>query len=94
MLCELMVGAELHAEAEAERRRIRDTGGDVPIVLPEERLGNSYARIHGGLARSGETLATMDLLIAARAVIHAAAPLTADEAHFARVPGLRVRAYR
>ena len=94
VLCELLVGAELHAEAEAERRRIRDTCADLPVVVPDERLADTYARIHGGLARSGDALATMDLLIAATALTREASLLTANEAHFARVPGLRVLGYR
>ena len=92
--CELMVGAELHAEAEAERRRIADTCGSLPVVLPDERLADTYARVGAGLAHEGETLATMDLLIAATALTRGASLLTANEAHFARVPGLRVLGYR
>lgn len=94
VLCELLVGAELHAEAEAERRRVRETCGGLPVAPPDERLADAYARVHGGLARRGEALATMDLLIAATALTHDAALLTANDAHFARVPGLRVLSYR
>jgi predicted nucleic acid-binding protein len=92
--CELQVGAELHADPEAERRRIRQLCGGLPVVIPDERLADTYARIHGGLARSRALLATMDLLIAATALTHGASLLTANEAHFARVPGLRVLGYR
>lgn len=94
VMCELLVGAELHAEAEVERRRIRDTCGDLPVVLPDVRMADAFARIHGGLARRGETPATMDLLIAATALTQEASLLTANEVHFARVPGLRVLGYR
>lgn len=75
VLCELLVGAELHAEAEAERRRVRETCGGLPVVAPDERLPDTFARIHGALT-------------------HDAALLTANDAHFARVPGLRVLSYR
>jgi tRNA(fMet)-specific endonuclease VapC len=94
VMCELLVGAELHAEAELERRQIRDICGDLPVVLPDARLPDAYARIHGGLARRGESLASMDLLIATTALTRDAPLLTANEAHFARVPGLRVLGYR
>jgi len=94
VMAELLVGAELHADAGSERRRIRDTCGDLPVVSPDERLPDTYARIHGGLARRGESLATLDLLIAATALTRDAALLTANEAHFSRVPGLRVLGYR
>lgn len=94
VLCELLVGAELHADAQAERRRVRAIFGGVPVVMPDEHLADTYARIHGALTRRGEPLATMDLLIAATAVTHGAALLTANEADFARVSGLRVLGYR
>lgn len=94
VMCELLVGAELHAEAEAERRRVRDTCGDLPVILPDARLADAFARIHGGLARGGKALPAMDLLIAATALTQEAPLLTANEAHFARVPGLRVLGYR
>lgn len=94
VLCELLVGAELHAEADVERRRIRGTCAGLPVVYPDEQLADTYARIHGGLARRGEPLPTMDLLIAATALTHGAALLTANEAHLGRVPGLRVLGYR
>jgi tRNA(fMet)-specific endonuclease VapC len=94
VLSELLVGAELHADAEAERRRVRDICAGLPVVLPDERLADAYALIHGGLARRGESLATMDLLIAATALTQGAALLTANEARFARVSGLRILGYR
>jgi tRNA(fMet)-specific endonuclease VapC len=94
VLCELLVGAELHAEAATERRRIRETCAGLPVVMPDEHLADTYARIHGALTRRGEPLATMDLLIAGTAVTHGAALLTANEGHFARVSGLRVLGYR
>jgi predicted nucleic acid-binding protein len=94
VMCELLVGAELHAEAEVERRRVRDTCAGLPVAVPDERLADTYARIHGSLARRGETLAPCDLLIAATALTKEASLLTANEAHFARVPGLRVLGYR
>jgi predicted nucleic acid-binding protein len=48
--------------------------------------------VHG--RQDDHDLATMDLLIAATAVTSEASLLTANEAHFARVPGLRVLGYR
>ena len=63
-------------------------------AIPKSRRGLE------GLARrwladhAGEPLATMDLLIAATALAREASLLTANEAHFARVSGLRVLGYR
>lgn len=93
VLCELMVGAELHAEPETERRRVRDSCGGLPIAMPDGRLPATYGRLHAHLARAGQPLATMDLLIAATAVNDGAAVLTANERHFGRVPGLRTVGY-
>lgn len=61
---------------------------------PTNGLADTYARIHAGLSRHRKPLATMDVLIAATALLHDAALLTANEAHFARVPSLRVLGYR
>lgn len=94
VMCELLAGATLHAEAERERQRIRDTCGNLPVVLPEARLADVFARIHAGLSRRGEPLATMDLLIGATALSQDAALLTANEGHFARISNLRVLGYR
>jgi predicted nucleic acid-binding protein len=48
--------------------------------------------VHG--RQDDHDLATMDLLIAATAVTSEASLLNANEAHFARVSGLRVLGYR
>ena len=94
VLCELLVGAELHAQPEAERQRVQETCGGLPIVPADERLPGTYARLHAGLSRQGHALATMDLLIAGVALNEGAALVTANEVHFGRIPGLRVVAYR
>ena len=94
VLCELMVGAELHTEPEAERRRVRETCGTLPVIGADQHLPATYARVHASLARQGEPLPTMDLLIAATALNEGAGLLTANDRHFARVPGLRVVTYR
>lgn len=90
---EILVGAELHADSLLERRRVLAVCGDLPVILPDARLAETYAAVHAGLRRQGTPLATMDLLIACVALNEGAPLLTANHAHFARIPGLRVLQY-
>lgn len=93
VLGELLVGAELHAEPALERTRVRQACGDLPVVTPRPRLAETYARVHAGLSRAGTPVATMDLLIASVALNEEASLLTANDAHFSRIPDLRVLGY-
>ncbi len=93
VLAELLVGAELHAEPDKERRRVLHVLGDLPIIEPDKRLAATYARVHAGLTRQGTPLASMDLLIGCTALNADAGLLTANRAHFSRIVGLRVLGY-
>ena len=90
---EVLVGAELHAEPLEERRRLMAVIGKLPVVVPDERLADTYAGVHASLRRQGTPLATMDLLIACVALNEGAPLLTANLSHFSRVHGLRVLQY-
>lgn len=90
---EVLLGAEVHADPIAERRRILAVCGNLPVVLPDDRLAETYAAVHASLRRQGTPLATMDLLIACVALNQGAPILTANHRDFARIPGLRVLAY-
>lgn len=93
VLAELLLGAELHAEPVEERRRVLRACGDLPVVEPDARLARTYAMVCAGLMQQGTPIATMDLLIGCTALNHEAAVLTANPAHFTRIPGLRVLTY-
>lgn len=93
VLGELLVGAELHAEADQERQRVLSICGELPIISPDRRLAERYASTHAHLSRRGTPLATMDLLIGCTALVEDAAVLTANTGHFSRIPGLRVLEY-
>lgn len=93
VLAELLVGAELHAESDRERRRVFQICGPLPVVAPDRRLADTYASVHAGLLRQGTPLATMDLLIGCTALNEGAALLTANRDHFNRIVGLRVLGY-
>lgn len=90
---ELLVGAELHAEPDRERRRVLQICGDLPVIVPGPRLADIYASVAAALARQGSRLATMDLLIGCTALDANAPVLTANRKHFSRIVGLRVLGY-
>jgi predicted nucleic acid-binding protein len=92
VLCELLVGAQLHAEPEVELVRVRETCAGLRVVEADQRLPATYARLRAGVTGKGP-LATMDLLIASVAVIDGAPLLTGNGDHFDRIPELRVLSY-
>ena len=94
VLAELLVGAELHAEPDGERRRVLRALGDLPVIEPDRRIAATYARVHSRLTEQGTPLATMDLLIGCTALNDDAALLTNNRSHFSRIVGLRVMGYR
>lgn len=93
VLAELLVGAELHAEPDRERRRVLQVLGALPVIEPGKSLAGTYARVHSGLVQQGTPLATMDLLIGCTALDDDAGLLTANRGHFSRIVGLRVLGY-
>lgn len=91
--CELLLGAERSDRSGAERRRVEAILAVVPLVLPTAGLAPAYARVLAGLQRRGEVIATMDLLIAASALVEGAPLVTGNVSHFERVPDLRLLEY-
>jgi len=59
----------------------------IPITEPVARI---HADIWAGLADRGEPIGAHDLWIAATAIAHGLAVATRNNAHFNRIPGLRV----
>ncbi len=91
--CELFAGAELAKAPTEERRRVAALCAGLEVVLPDERFPPLYGRLLARLERRGERIGTMDLLIAAAALVSDAPLVTRNERHFARVPGLRLLTY-
>ena len=91
--CELYVGVKRSANPPRERTRVEGLSGFFGIVYPDERFAPVYARLLTGLQRGGETIATMDLMIAAAAVVDEAPLVTRNRRHFDRVPGVEVVSY-
>ena len=91
--CELAAGAELSRNPEVESAKIDTLLGGVQIAYPDERFAQTYGRLLAWLQRRGDTIATMDLLIATSAVVDSAPIVTRNTKHFSRVPGLTVIDY-
>ena len=93
VLCELYAGAELAVDPAREKQVIQRLCSAIHIRYPDEKLPEIYGRLLAGLQRSGRMISTMDLLIAASALVDSAPLVTRNHDHFARVPGLQVLGY-
>ena len=90
---ELAACAELSRNPEVERAKVGTLLGGVQIAYPDERFAPTYGSLLAWLQRRGDTVATMDLLIATAAVVESAPIVTRNTKHFSRVPGLTVIDY-
>ena len=91
--CELHVGVERSANPPRERARVESLTSFLGIVYPDDRFAPVYARLLAGLQRSGEIIATMDLMIATAAILDEASLATRNRKHFERVPGVDIVSY-
>jgi len=81
------LGPAAHIEGRAAPRRRGE------IAYPDERFAPLYARLQAALQRGGQTIGTMDLLIATAALVDRAPLVACNRDEFRRVPGLDVIAY-
>jgi predicted nucleic acid-binding protein len=93
VLCELYAGAELSADPAREAQAVQRVCSALQVCLPDERFPPVYGRLLATLQKSGRIIATMDLLIAASALVDEAPLVTRNLGHFSRVPGLKVLTY-
>lgn len=93
VVCELHAGAELSRDPAGERSRVEALVAPLALAVPGERFAATYGRLLAELRRRGEGIATMDLLIAAAAVVDGAPLVTRNAREFERVPGLHVLSY-
>jgi tRNA(fMet)-specific endonuclease VapC len=91
--CELFAGAELSRRPGDERQRMVDFCESLQIAYPSATFAQTYGRLLASLQRSGQTVGTMDLLIATAAIVDDASLLTGNVKEFSRVPGLKVVGY-
>ncbi len=93
MACELSAGAALSEHREEERGKIATLLAALEIVQTNEAFPSKYGEVLTQRRRRGDSIATMDLLIAVAALEHGAALLTRNARDFDRVPGLLVLDY-
>lgn len=93
VLCELHAGAELSRDPDGEHPRVGELTRPLALSVPSEGFAPEYARLLAELRRRGETISTMDLLIATGALVDGADLVTRNARDFERVPGLRVISY-
>lgn len=93
VMCELYAGVELSQWPDRERQAVATLVAGWQIVEPKESLAPVYGRVLADLQSQGQKIATMDLLIAATALVDDAPLLTANSKHFSRVPRLTVLDY-
>ena len=91
--CELYAGAELSAAPEGERGNIDALLAALEVVQPDDGFPQRYGRVLAELRKRGQSISTMDLLIATSALAHGATLVTRNARDFDRVPGLMVRGY-
>lgn len=91
--CELFAGAELAGNRRRERDAVSALCSGLHLVLPDERFAPTYGGLLAGLRRTGQAVATMDLLIATAAILSEAPLVTRNVRHFSAVPGLDVIEY-
>ena len=83
-----------NAKGRKRQEEIRQAGGPIFAVIaviwestPE--IATAYGAIHAHLRKTGQLIPTNDMWIAATAQVHGATLVTSD-AHFRRIPGLKV----
>ena len=91
-LCELHAGAELSNNSPREQQAIQSLCAALNIRHTDDNLAE-VGHILAILQKSGRSIATMDLLIAASALVDEAPLVTRNLGHFQRVPGLEVLTY-
>ena len=91
--CELLAGAELPQRRTEERQRVLRFCDAVDIVYPDARFAPAYGRLLALQQRTGQTVGTMDLLIATAAILDKAPLVTRNKREFSRIPDLEVIRY-
>ena len=91
--CELLAGAELSRRRTAERQRVLRFCDAVDIAYPDTRFAPVYGRLLASLQRIGQTVGTIDLLIATAAILDEAPLVTRNLREFSRIPDLEVIGY-
>lgn len=87
---ELMVGAEKSTRTELVLGEIEALLERHELIEITEEVAEAYARIRVSLERTGGSIGSNDLWIAATALAHDATLVTNNTGEFSRVPGLKI----
>ena len=90
VMAELRAGAHLRPDPTRLLGKIDDLLIDVAVLDFDAACADAYGRLRGETSRLGATVAPLDLMIAAVAIVHDRTLVTHNTAHFARIPGLRL----
>ena len=91
--CELHAGAALSESPEVERASVDALLAALQVVPPDEGFPARYGQVLAQLRKRGQSISTMDLLIATAALGDGATLVTRNARDFDRVPGLIVQGY-
>jgi tRNA(fMet)-specific endonuclease VapC len=91
--CELHAGVALSDDPASEGPKVDALLGALEVVRPDDGFAQRYGVTLAELRRRGQTVPTMDLLIATAALGHDADLVTRNARDFDRIPGLRVAGY-
>ena len=89
-VAELYEGAFATTNSSAHLAMLRIFLRPYPIVEFDDAVAERFAQIRFLLRRRGQTVADLDLLIAATALVHNLTLLTFNARHFSRVPGIQI----
>ena len=89
-LAELEYGAAKSSRPEQNRAALALFTSALETVPFEDRAARIYGRIRSHLENKGQTIGTLDLLIAAHALSLGVQLITNNKAEFKRVPGLHI----
>ncbi len=89
---ELWLGACLAKASDAEKEKVRELLASLDFLSLDEDSAREAGEIEAGLLLKGSRIQTEDIMIAAIARTNGCKVVTRD-AHFTRIPGLRVLKY-
>ena len=90
---ELHSGLARSGKSSVEQNKVRNVLDQQNIVLVDSTIAEKAGDIHGTLITEGQTLGSMDCLIAATALLNEETILTRNVKDFQKIPGLKVETY-
>ncbi len=92
VVCELEAGAAM-SRVRDEAERVRLLCQYFEVVHPDNRFASAYGTKLAQIRRGGQSVSTMDLLIATTALVENDILITRNLKDFQKIPGLLVEGY-